>query len=97
MSILGSDGVVTQAGPAGLTVVSADGNAVIPADGSAVVAVGRDNGLAYTGTASGLFVFTGYGWGHGIGMSQEGAKGFAANGYTYDRILSHYFPGITLQ
>ncbi len=42
------------------------------------------------------FVFTGYGWGHGIGMSQYGAKGFADNGYTYDRIILHYFPGTTL-
>ncbi len=42
------------------------------------------------------FVFTGYGWGHGIGMSQYGSKGFADNGYTYDKIILHYFPGTTL-
>ena len=33
--------------------------------------------------------------GHGIGMCQVGAISMAgaANGYTYDRILAHYFPG----
>ena len=37
----------------------------------------------------------GSGMGHGIGMCQVGAISMAgaANGYTYDRILSHYFPG----
>ncbi len=42
------------------------------------------------------FLFKGYGYGHGIGMSQYGAKGFADNGYTYDKIILHYFPGTTL-
>jgi len=30
-------------------------------------------------------------------MSQEGAKGFANKGYTYDQILKHYFPGTTVE
>lgn len=41
-------------------------------------------------------IFEGYGFGHGIGLSQYGAKGFADNGYTYDKILLHYFPGTVL-
>ena len=41
-------------------------------------------------------VFEGYGFGHGIGLSQYGAKGFADSGYTYDEILLHYFPGTML-
>ena len=39
----------------------------------------------------------GYGWGHGVGLSQHGAKAFAENGYTYDKILSHYYKGTQLQ
>lgn len=35
--------------------------------------------------------FDGGGWGHGLGMSQWGARGLAANGWTYDRILAHYY------
>jgi len=43
-----------------------------------------------------LFLFTGHGWGHGIGMSQYGAWGYALHGYGYQQILSHYYPGTTL-
>ena len=43
------------------------------------------------------FVITGHGWGHGVGMSQWGAYGYAKNGYTYDKIVAHYFPGTQLQ
>jgi stage II sporulation protein D len=35
----------------------------------------------------------GGGFGHGIGMSQYGAKGFAEHGYTYEQILAHYYQG----
>ena len=43
-----------------------------------------------------LFLFTGHGWGHGVGMSQYGAYGYAQHGSTYDQILAHYYPGTTL-
>jgi SpoIID/LytB domain protein len=42
------------------------------------------------------FSITGSGYGHGIGMSQYGAEGYAIQGWTYDRILSHYFQGTKL-
>ena len=35
----------------------------------------------------------GGGWGHGLGMGQWGARGFAANGWRYDGILKHYYQG----
>jgi len=38
-----------------------------------------------------IFQFTGRGNGHGIGMSQWGAKGFADHGWTYPSILSNYY------
>ncbi|MFN2472023.1 MAG: SpoIID/LytB domain-containing protein [Gaiellaceae bacterium] len=43
-----------------------------------------------------IFVITGHGWGHGIGMGQYGAYGFARAGYDYRRILAHYYRGTTL-
>jgi stage II sporulation protein D len=43
-----------------------------------------------------LFLFTGHGWGHGVGMSQYGAQGYAQNGWAYDAILAHYYPGTML-
>jgi stage II sporulation protein D len=42
------------------------------------------------------FVFTGKGWGHGVGLCQVGASGMAQAGATYDKILRHYYRGITL-
>ncbi len=35
--------------------------------------------------------FTVKGYGHGIGMSQHGANYLANKGYTYDKILTHYY------
>ena len=43
-----------------------------------------------------LFVFSGHGWGHGVGMSQYGAYGYALHGATFQQILAHYYPGTTL-
>jgi stage II sporulation protein D len=43
-----------------------------------------------------LFLVSGHGWGHGVGMGQWGAQGYAQQGYTYDQILSAYYPGTTL-
>lgn len=37
------------------------------------------------------FIFTSRGYGHGLGMSQYGAKGFAEHGYSYDYILRYYY------
>ena len=42
------------------------------------------------------FVFLGRGWGHGVGLCQNGAFGMALAGETYDRILSHYYTGIEI-
>lgn len=46
--------------------------------------------------ADGEFTFVTYGYGHGVGMSQNGANILAKQGYTYDQILQYYFPGITV-
>ena len=44
-----------------------------------------------------VFVFTGRGWGHGVGMCQTGAYGLAKEGYTYTDILKTYYSGISLK
>jgi len=38
----------------------------------------------------------GGGNGHGVGMCQTGAIGMAIEGYSAERILAHYYPGVTL-
>jgi len=60
-----------------------------------------------TGTLAGLvlwaapagastLVIEGAGDGHGVGMSQDGALGYALHGYSYAAILAHYYTGTTL-
>jgi stage II sporulation protein D len=42
------------------------------------------------------FTFRGSGFGHGVGMSQYGAMGWAEHGAGYDQILGHYYTGTSL-
>ena len=60
----------------------------------AAVVVGATAGTARAGTA---LIVTGHGWGHGVGMSQWGAYGYALHGWKYRRILAHYYPGTKLR
>ena len=53
--------------------------------------------LAAPGAASAkVWVVKGAGFGHGVGMSQYGAKGYAQNGFGYQAILAHYYTGTTI-
>ncbi|MEE2767724.1 MAG: S-layer homology domain-containing protein [Actinomycetota bacterium] len=40
--------------------------------------------------------FSGSGWGHGVGLSQYGAKAMAADGATYEQIIYRYFTGVSV-
>jgi len=42
------------------------------------------------------FVLKGKGWGHGLGLAQYGAYGYAQAGRPYEWILDHYYTGTTL-
>ncbi len=42
-------------------------------------------------------VFTGRGYGHGVGLCQWGARGMAEEGKTYEEILQFYYPGARLE
>ena len=46
--------------------------------------------------ASSKFTIRGAGFGHGVGMSQYGAYGFALNGSGYRDILAHYYTGTAI-
>ncbi|ADK15607.1 MULTISPECIES: SpoIID/LytB domain-containing protein [Clostridium] len=46
---------------------------------------------------SGAYTFSGMGNGHGLGMSQIGAKNRASAGQTYDQILKFYYQNVYLQ
>lgn len=46
---------------------------------------------------SSQFSFNGGGYGHGVGMSQNGVKAMNDRGYSFEQILNHFFPKTTLQ
>lgn len=49
--------------------------------------------ISYDG---GKFTFKVVGYGHGVGLSQYGADYMARQGASFDEILLHYYPGVTL-
>ena len=42
------------------------------------------------------FALTTWGYGHGVGLSQEGAQNMAENGADCEEILLHYYTGVTI-
>ena len=51
---------------------------------------------ARRGAEGPVFRFFGRGWGHGVGLCQNGAYGLALGGYPFQKILAHYYPGTSL-
>ncbi len=61
--------------------------------------VGRPTAIAGRPAPSGhalLAIAGGAGEGHGVGMSQAGALGYAQHGYDYQAILAHYYSGTAI-
>ena len=42
------------------------------------------------------YKFSGGGYGHGVGMSQNGVKTMVEKGYQWKEILKHYYQGIKI-
>ncbi len=57
--------------------------------------IDREQGVGGGGVER--FVFTGKGWGHGVGLCQVGAHGMAQAGATFEQILKHYYSGVSLE
>lgn len=99
--------------PRGVTIVerTSSGRALavrIRADGGAVVVSGEwlrraigaqrlPSTLFDVRRAGSDFVFVGSGRGHGVGMSQWGARALASQGATYAQILARFYPGARLE
>jgi stage II sporulation protein D len=64
----------------------------LPASASALVRSGGVHKAAKART----WVVKGAGFGHGVGLSQYGAYGYAKHGFKYDQILTHYYTGTTI-
>jgi len=92
-----ADGSLKTIALDGRIVVSGSGTSALSSNSAYVSVMGSGNNTRKVNMSSDAYTFSGRGWGHGVGMSQEGAKGFARQGYTYDQILKHYFQGITVE
>ena len=46
---------------------------------------------------AGSVTLYGRGWGHGVGLSQWGAKAMADHGWSAEKILNFYYPGTVIQ
>lgn len=77
-------------------VLSASGTQTLKTADNRIYAMGANTKKSYS-VISSTYSFEGRGWGHGVGLSQWGARGMADQGFTYDQILLHYFPGTEIQ
>jgi stage II sporulation protein D len=86
--------VLASGGLASALAVSAPAHT---APGAATTAPGAGTTTAtVTNDAAEVLAVSGHGWGHGLGMSQWGAYGYALHGLGFARILAHYYPGTAL-
>ncbi|MGZ7443626.1 SpoIID/LytB domain-containing protein [Paenibacillus sp. TH7-28] len=74
-------------------VLSASGKTSL--SGGNMVVLGADQ-TARVIDKSNAYLFVGRGNGHGLGLSQWGAKGMADAGYDYREILQHYYQNVTI-
>jgi stage II sporulation protein D len=72
------------------------GAAIAAAAASAFTSGGSSDAAPAPRQGTPTFVVSGRGWGHGVGLSQWGAYGYAKEGATFDEILAHYYQGTTL-
>lgn len=99
-TVLGANGKRTTYPDAGRDVQVVGAN-----DYGSVSANGYNNEfLIYRGTddwrvasKTQKFLFRGTGFGHGLGVSQYGAKAMAQEGYDYKEILQHYYQDVTIE
>lgn len=93
----------------GVSVLTSNGTAKMSSSQISVLSASGTSNLALNGlkasngissapiqTASSAYTFNGKGWGHGVGMSQWGAKKMAELGYNYEEILTYYYQNTNL-
>ncbi|HYE69792.1 MAG TPA: hypothetical protein VEA58_14340, partial [Anaerovoracaceae bacterium] len=95
-----SSGIKTESPENNIYVVSGNGTvtktervAIFGSNGVSTVRL--DGGTTGSETVTGeTATFSGYGYGHGVGMPQDSAVEMAKQGFTYDEILKYYYTDI---
>lgn len=93
-----------------ISVISSSGTSSMPFNELGIVNSGKSSSVyalsassvrAYApsggASAENEYTFNGNGWGHGVGMSQWGAKAMADQGHTFDEILTFYYTGTHIE
>jgi len=87
--------VKTQLG--GNKVITASGVKTLGGSNKKITILGANEKVNKVPMIPETYTFSGKGWGHAVGMSQEGAIGMAKAGMTYEQILTHYFQGTKVE
>lgn len=93
-TIQGANGSTAASSGVSMYALSGNGQAQ-PVNGSSYFVLNGEGEVGYS-TSETQFTIKGNGNGHGLGMSQWGARGWAELGYDYRKILSYYYQGVTL-
>ena len=99
VSVLSAEGITTGR-ISNMHIASADGVNKASKELSQYIAAGADNLANYPRTApekADELLFAGMGYGHGVGLSQYGAKGMAEAGFNYKEIIEYYFTGASVR
>ena len=95
IAVLGADGEgAVKLG--NISVLSSDKTSQLGGNVSVLGKNGTQHISVATEEKKDSFTFDGRGYGHGVGLSQYGAKGMAEAGFKFDEILFHYYVGTTL-
>lgn len=96
-TVIGANGQKKEfpSGGSSLSIAGADGATVAAGNGNLFVLGAK--GELRTATTSPGFIISGKGFGHGLGMSQWGAKGLAEQGYDYQSILQYYYKNVKIE
>ncbi len=92
IAVLDNESTISRINIGALRIRAADGDYTIGQQSSKMFAIGAASTKEYPVSTT-TYRFDGRGWGHGIGMSQNGAKAMAEAGFTFEQILQWYYKG----
>ncbi len=95
-TILGANNTVRDQTASSPAIYVATGGAAPQAATAPQIFVLNGDNKAKLADKQSQYVFRGTGYGHGLGMSQWGARGYAELGYDYKKILQTYYVGVSI-
>lgn len=96
-TLLGAGGSsVAQPSLLGDVIQSASGTTTITQASGPLALLGSGGATKTLALIPTTYTLSGKGWGHGVGMAQEGAKYMADKGSPWQEIVLHYYTGVTI-